>query len=61
MRLKELRKAKGITVHIWKKSSVSLREVSLWEKEELGNASFKNVVKLVEVLELNLEELVSEK
>ena len=62
MRLKELKKEKGITgVQLAKKLGVSERSIIRWEKEGLGNTSFKYVVKIAEMLDIEVEALISEK
>lgn len=57
MRLKELRKAKGITGAQLAKDSVSLREVSLDGKKGLGNASFKFVVNILQLSSIEIDKL----
>lgn len=58
MRLKELRKAKRITgVQLAKELGISERSIIRWEKEGLGNASFKHVVKISQLFEVDLNEL----
>lgn len=62
MRLKELKKEKEITgVQLAKKFGVSERSIIRWEKEGLGNTSFKYVVKIAEMLDIEVEALISEK
>lgn len=58
MRLKELRKTKGITgAQLAKELGVSERSIIRWEKAGLGNASFKHVVKVSQLFEVDLNEL----
>jgi len=58
MRLKELRKAKRIIgVQLAKELGISERSIIRWEKEGLGNASFKHVVKISQLFEVDLNEL----
>lgn len=59
MGLKELRKARGVTVsQLEKEVGVSERTVRRWEKEGLGNASFKYVVNMIEALEVSFIDLL---
>lgn len=58
MGLKELRTAKGITgIQLVKELGVSERSIIRWEKEGLRNASFKHVVKISQLFEVDLNEL----
>lgn len=58
MGLKELRKAKRITgIQLAKELGVSERSIIRWEKEGLRNASFKHVVKISQLFEVDLNEL----
>lgn len=59
MRLKELRKVEGITgAQLAKEFGVSERSIIRWEKEGLGNASFKYVVKLANIFGTELERFI---
>lgn len=58
MRLKELRKATGITgVQMTKELGVSERSIIRWEKDMSG-VRFKHVFKMTEVLGVALHELM---
>ena len=58
MRLKELRKAKRIIgVQLAKELGISERSIISWEQDRLGNASFKHVVKISQLFEVDLNEL----
>lgn len=57
MGLKELRRAKGITgSQLAKELSVSERSIRRWEKD-MSEVRFKHVVKMAEVLGVQLENL----
>ena len=59
MKLKELRKSKNMTaVELAKELGVRTRSILRWDKEGLGNASFKHVVKMSELFNVGLENFV---
>lgn len=58
MRLKELRKANGITAsQLAKEVGVSARTIRRWEKD-MSEVRFKHVFKMTEVLGVALHELM---
>lgn len=57
MKLKELRKAKGVTqVELGKAVGATSRTVARWESEQV-DMPFKTAVKIARYLDVNLEEL----